>query len=96
MSYWHEIKKAINVSYDKMPEEYEKLSQPVKDFLGSARQLEEYAMMDSATLNTVAKGQFLKQIEVILARKKEKDNLMPETKQLISQMANTLSLTNEI
>lgn len=97
MKYWHEFKKAVsNGLYEGKYIEFEKASDPLKQFLGNANQLEEYAMMDSATFNTVTKGQFLKQMEVILARKQEQRNMLPETKALISTLANKLSLTNSL
>ena len=49
--------------------------------------------MDSETLNTVVKGQFLKQIEIIQKREKENVMMLPETKNFIKQLEDKMKNT---
>lgn len=46
-------------------EEFDRASPEVKKFFGNVRQVKELARTDIATVNTVTKGQFLKQYEII-------------------------------
>ena len=96
MKYWHEFKRAVqNGLYDRKYKTFEEASEPLKEFLGSPSQLQDYALMDSETFNSVTKGQFLKQMEVILARRKEKENMLPETRLLIEGIAEQFRLENK-
>lgn len=80
---WDKLLKAIrNGSYGYL-EEFEKLPKEVKDFVREPRQLQELAQMDSNTVNSVVKGQFLKQIEIIKQRRKEESLMLLETKKVI-------------
>lgn len=58
-------------------EEFDRASPEVKKFFGNVRQVKELARTDIATVNTVTKGQFLKQYEIITERQKEQ-RLLPE------------------
>lgn len=71
-------------------EEFEKASPEVKKFFGNVRQVKELAQTNTDVVNSVAKGQFLKQYEVIVNREKEQ-KLLPQsmqdfTKQLAEKM----------
>ena len=71
-------------------EEFEKASSEVKNFFGNVRQVKELAQTNTDVVNSVTKGQFLKQYEVIVNREKEQ-KLLPQsmqdfTKQLAEQM----------
>ena len=80
---WDCLLKAIrNGSYGS-EQEFKNLPDIVKDYVVSPRQLQEMAQMDSEIINSVVKGQFLKQIENLKQRAKEKDMMMKETKDLI-------------
>lgn len=86
IDYWNELEKATRNCLYREQEVFENLSEPVKRFLGSPSQLKEFALGDKHTFNTVTKGQFLKQIEVIKEREKE-TNLMPlEVKDLVQKI----------
>lgn len=85
---WDRLLKAIrNGSYGYL-EGFEKLPKEVKDFVREPRQLQELAQMDSNTINSVVKGQFLKQIEIIKQRKKEESLMLLETKKVIGSDSN--------
>lgn len=71
-------------------EEFEKASPEVKKFFGNVRQVKELAQTNTDVVNSVTKGQFLKQYEVIVNREKEQ-KLLPQsmqdfTKQLAERM----------
>ena len=59
-------------------EQFEQSSPEVKAFFGNnVQQVREQAMMDSDVVNSVTKGQFLKQYETIIQREQE-HKLLPE------------------
>lgn len=74
-----------------MTEEQFKIASPeVQKFFGNVRQVAELARTDLDVVNTVTKGQFLKQYEVLVKREQEQ-KLLPQqmqdfTKQLIEKM----------
>ena len=61
-------------------EEFEKASPEVKKFFGNVRQVRELAQTNTDVVNSVTKGQFLKQYEVIVNREKEQ-KLLPQSMQ---------------
>lgn len=63
--YWAMIQKAIGNSLYNSKEEFEKLPEICKSFVGSASALREMAMAETGLVNTVIKGQFLKRVEAI-------------------------------
>ena len=81
--YWNELDKAVRNCLYNTQEVYEKLSPQIKKVIGSPAQLKEYAMSDADTFATVTKGQFLKQIKVVIDREKEYNSYSLETKQFI-------------
>lgn len=76
-----------------MTEEQFKLASPeVKKFFGNVRQVKELAQTDINTVNTVTKGQFLKQYEIITDREKE-DKLLPaQMQEFIGQLAEKMGV----
>ena len=80
---WECLLKAIrNGSYGS-EQEFKNLPSIVKEYVRSPRQLQEMAQMDSDTIHSVVKGQFLKQIENLKQRRKEEMMIMSETKNYI-------------
>lgn len=65
---WTAIEKAASNSGYNSKEEFDKLPDECKRFIGSAGALKELGQMDGGTLNTVTKGQFMKQIGTIKQR----------------------------
>ena len=73
-------------------EEFATHSSDVKKFFGSVRQVKELAMTDADVVNSVTKGQFLKQYDVIQEREHE-DKLLPDSmKTLIGSFVNKLQI----
>lgn len=77
---WNEAYSMICNGLYMTEEKFETASPEVKKFFGNVRQVKELAQTDSDTVNTVTKGQFLKQYEIILNREKE-NKLLPERMQ---------------
>ena len=69
-------------------EEFNMASPEVKKFFGNVRQVKELAMTDISTVNSVTKGQFLKQYEVIVERQIEQNVLPDNMKAKILEMQN--------
>jgi len=82
---WDEALKMISRGLYMTEEEFDKHSPEVKKFFGSVNQVRQQAVVDIDTINTVTKGQFLKQYEFLIERDK-KEKLLPEG------MKNTLEL----
>ncbi len=80
--FWNELVTAIKDSGYHSKEQFEKLSPECKEFIKNPAQLKELAMMDSKTVHSVTKGQFLRQMEQIQKRVKEKALMLNTTKQL--------------
>ena len=88
---WNEAYSMICSGLYMTQEQFEMASPEVKKFFGNVRQVKELAQTDLDTVNTVTKGQFLKQYEVIVDRQKEQ-RLLPQqmqdfTKQLVDKMS---------
>lgn len=88
---WNEAYSMICSGLYMTQEQFEMASPEVKKFFGNVRQVKELAQTELDTVNTVTKGQFLKQYEVIVDRQKEQ-RLLPQqmqdfTKQLVDKMS---------
>ena len=83
---WDCLLKAIRNGNYGAEEEFKKLPEIVKEYVRNPQQLQEMARMNSDDIHTVVKGQFLKQIENLKQRAKEKDMMTKETKNLIESM----------
>ena len=94
---WDCLLKAIrNGSYGS-EQEFKNLPSIVKEYVVSPRQLQEMAQMDSDTIHSVVKGQFLKQIENLKQRRKEENTMLNETKEYIQnkKLDEILKLSSE-
>lgn len=79
---WASLKKAISNSAYNSVEEFEKLPDECKLFIKNPRQLKELSQNDAEINNTVVKGQFFKQIEIIQKRIKEEKQMLSETRRI--------------
>ena len=77
---WNEAYKMICSASVLTIEDFEKASPEIKKFFGNLRQVVELGRTDIDVVNTVTKGQFLKQYEVLVNRKKEQ-KLLPQSMQ---------------
>jgi hypothetical protein len=89
---WNKIKAAMSRASYYAQEEFDKLPEVAKKFVGSPNQLREWAL--SIDYNDgVTKGQFFKQYEIL--KKREKDNMLmlPEVRNITKQLANNMGAT---
>lgn len=89
---WNEAHKMICNGLYMSQEEFDKASPEVKKFFGNTRQLQELAKTDSNTINTVTKGQFLKQYEILAERENERKMLPEKWLNLTAQLAEKMSV----
>lgn len=80
---WNEAYKMICNGLYMTEEQFEQHSPEVKKFFGNVRQVKEQAQVSTDVVNSVTKGQFLKQYEVIVNREKEQ-KLLPQSMQEIT------------
>ena len=88
---WNEAYKMICNGLYMTEEQFKMASPEVQKFFGNVRQVRELALTDANIVNSVTKGQFLKQYEVIVNREKEQ-KLLPQsmqnfTRQLTEKMS---------
>lgn len=89
---WEEAYKMICNGGYMTQEEFEQHSPEVRSFFGSVRQVKELALTDADTVNTVTKGQFLKQYDVIIKREQEKKLLPQELKNIREKLVEKMSI----
>jgi hypothetical protein len=89
---WNEAHKMICNGLYMTQEEFDKASPEVKKFFGNTRQLQELAKTDSDTINTVTKGQFLKQYEILVKRENERKMLPEKWLNITAQLAEKMSV----
>lgn len=89
---WNEAYKMICSGSYMTQEQFDMASPEVKRFFGDVRQVKELAQTDIATVNSVTKGQFLKQYEVIVNREKEQKPLPQQMQNFIEQIADKISV----
>lgn len=73
-------------------EQFKTASPEVQKFFGNVRQVKELALTDLKTVNTVTKGQFLKQYEVITEREKQQKLLPEQMQQMIGQLSGKMNV----
>ncbi len=89
---WNEAYSMICSGLYMTQEQFEMASPEVKKFFGNVRQVKELAQTDLDTVNTVTKGQFLKQYEVIVDRQKEQKLLPQQMQEFTKQLAEKMSV----
>lgn len=75
---WNEAYSMICNGLYMTEEQFKKASPEVQSFFGNVRQVAELSRTDIDVVNTVTKGQFLKQYDILINREKEK-RLLPES-----------------
>ena len=89
---WNEAYSMICGGNYMTEEQFEMASPEVKKFFGNVRQVKELAQTNTDVVNTVTKGQFLKQYDIIVQRQQE-HNLLPEQMQdFIGQLTDKMSI----
>ena len=85
---WNEAIKMISNGLYMTEEQFNNYSPEVKRFFGSVNQVRQLAMVDMETINTVTKGQFLKQYDILVQRDREEKLLPAPMKEVIEGLAN--------
>lgn len=73
-------------------EQFNQASPEVKNFFGNVRQVTELAKTNIDTVNTVVKGQFLKQYDILVQRKKQQRLLPKELKEFTEQLVEQMDI----
>lgn len=89
---WNEAIGMISNGLYMTEEQFNNHSPEVKKFFGSVNQVKQLAMVDMETINTVAKGQFLKQYDILVQRDREEKILPEPMKEMIEGLANKFAL----
>lgn len=87
---WNKIRKAIRNSAYNSYDEFQKLPDKAKRFVGSPNQLKEWAISENF-IESVVRGQFLKQYEILEKRQKEEKMMLPEVKVLTMQIGQDIN-----
>lgn len=82
---WALIQKAVRNGTYGAKEEFEKLPPECQSFVGSPASLKELAQIDTGTMNTIVKGQFLKRVEAIKEHQEVQRGLPVEVRQAIEE-----------
>ena len=89
---WNKIKVAMSRASYYAHEEFEKLPDVAKKFVGSPNQLREWAL--SIDYNDgVTKGQFFKQYEILKQREKDNKLMLPQVKEIAMQLKSNMDAT---
>lgn len=89
---WNEAYSMICNGNYMTEEQFEMASPEVKKFFGNVRQVSELAKTDLDVVNSVTKGQFLKQYDVLVQREQEIKMLPTQMKELTKQLAEKMSI----
>lgn len=89
---WKEAYEMICSGLYMTQEQFEMASPEVKKFFGNVRQVTELAKTDVEVVNTVTKGQFLKQYDVLIDRENEQKLLPQNMQDFIGQLADKMSV----
>ena len=89
---WNEAYKMICNGLYMTEEQFNQASPIVKKFFGNVRQVKELAQTDTDTVNSVTKGQFLKQYDILIEREIEQKMLPPQMQEFITKIANKMDI----
>ena len=89
---WNEAYNAICNSSYMTQDKFNALSPEVQKFFGSIRQVKELGQCSRDEVNTVTKGQFLRQYEIILKRNQENKLIPAKMQKLIGELVNKMQI----
>ena len=89
---WNEALNMISGGLYMTKEQFDFCSPEVKKFFGSVNQVRQLAMLDSETINSVTKGQFLKQYDVLVEREREEKMLPEPMKEMFGALADRMDV----
>jgi len=91
-SAWALVLKACSNGIYHYQEEFDNLPEEVQAAVGSAAQIHEWSMIDSATLQSVIASNFMRSYKAHLSRKKANTMLPGDIRQMISGVSDMLRL----
>jgi hypothetical protein len=89
---WNEAYKMICGGLYMTQEQFDLASPEVKKFFGDVRQVKELAQTNTDIVNSVTKGQFLKQYDAIVEREKQQKLLPEKMQDLTNKLADRMSV----
>ena len=89
---WNEAYSMICNGLYMTEKQFNQSSPEVKKFFGNVRQVKELAQTDIKTVNTVVKGQFLKQYDVIRERERQQRLLPKQMQDFIAQISEKMDM----
>ncbi len=89
---WNEAYSMICNGIYMTEEQFNKASPIVKSFFGNVRQVAELAKTDISVINTVTKGQFLKQFDTLIQREREQNMLPNKFKEDVKNLSQKFSI----
>lgn len=89
---WNEAYNMICGGLYMTEEQFNMANPEVKTFFGDVRQVKELAQTKTDVVNSVTKGQFLKQYEVIVEREKQQELLPQKMQEFTNQLAQKMSM----
>lgn len=89
---WNEAHTMICNGIYMTQEQFELASPEVQQFFGNVKQVKELALCDPHTTNTVVKGQFLKQYDIIIEREKQQKLLPASMKELVNKLVEKMDV----
>lgn len=89
---WNEAYSMICNGLYMTEEQFNQASPEVKKFFSNVRQVKELAQTDLKTVNTVVKGQFLKQYDVIIERERQQSLLPQQMQDFIVQISENMDM----
>lgn len=87
---WRMLTEAVQMGWNRTREAFDRLPPILKRYLGAPETLAEFGKMEESTFNTVAKGQFLKQIGSIRERERFDLQTPSEVKALLASSVGRL------
>ena len=93
---WDKVLRAIGSGIYNSTEGFETLTPIGKAFIRSPQQLKELAMMDSDVINSVVKGQFFKQAEILQKKQDDEAKMLPESKKIREMITGIGQDVNEV
>lgn len=94
--YWQIYRKAVSNSIYDAAREFAALPPLLQRFAGSPSTLRDHARMDEKTLDTVVKGQFLKQLPALKERHRFSEALPPDLKQVMGKLYKPMDAVAEL
>jgi hypothetical protein len=89
---WNEAYNMICGGLYMTQEQFDLASPEVKKFFGNVRQVKELAQTNTDIVNSVTKGQFLKQYDAIVEREKQQKLLPEKMQDLTNKLADRMSV----